>query len=150
MAARGTRNKPKARKGGEGDNSLPAGEEAALIKRMLDNIKTHKLKKAAFATKMKKNWDTDIVAIAKTLNMAMGDVMAEYEDHAIETGDDKDAVEKAERKRARRLDTTRRIHAATHDGEQLDFLVMQKKAEEAIKQAEAEADAPTISEDDDE
>lgn len=148
MAPRGSRNAPKPRDANKGDNALAAGEEDALVNQMLENIKAHKLKKAAFKTKMAQKWETEVAATAKRLRMPMTAVMAFYEDHAIETGDDKDSVEKAERKRARHLDTQNRLYKATHDGSQIDLVKMAEIAAKADAEAEAEANAPVITEDD--
>lgn len=143
MAKRGARAGPRR----TGDNSLTAKEESALIKAMMDAMKDHKLRTEAFRAKMKKRWESEVVAIAKELNMAMADVRAEFEDFEIETGTDERAVQIATNKRARRLDTARRIYAALHDGEQLDFLKIQEQAETARKEAEAEASSGEVEED---
>lgn len=144
MAARGSRKGPAA---GHNDKQLSPEQENTLIKEMLDNITLHKKKQSAFKERMKLAWEQNVVSTAKKLRMPMSAVMAFFEDHAIETGTDENAVKKAEQKRARHLHTQNRLFAATHDGSQLDLVKLADIAKQADEEAEAAANMAEESED---
>lgn len=145
MAPRAGKSTPK---GGRGKNDTMTPEaEAKIIREVFDYIRTHKKKQSSFKEKMKLNWDQHVVSQLKLLGMAQGDVMEDYAEHQIETGKDENAVARSEARRARRLNTSRRVYAALHDGAQLDFIKLQEADEKARMEAEEEADSPAVRDD---
>lgn len=145
MAARGSRAGPNKKGRGTGDNSDKA--EDAIIKKAADSFKEMKLKRAAFNAKMKERHEKEVSGPLKGIGIKMKYAEAVFDNFIMETSEEDDAVNKAANDRALALDTQRRIHAALHDGEQLDFLKIQSQADKA--RAEAEAEAMEVKEEDD-
>lgn len=77
----------------------------------------------------------------------MGEVDAYVKLMVVERGEDDDAEEKAKDNLAKRLNTIRRLHAATHNGEQLDWLEMQDRAAKTEAAGDKAADSETGAED---
>lgn len=141
MAARASRTAPKK------DNKHDAKADADLANAMLESMKDIAARKVAFNNKIKARWDREVASRAKELRMTMGAVKDFFEDHAIETGTDDDAVKKAQARRSQNLDTYHRLYRATHDGQQLSFLDLQEQAEKARIEAEEEAGTAESEED---
>lgn len=145
MAARGSRAGPNRKGRGAGDNSDKADD--AIIKKAAESFKDIKTRRAAFNAKMTRRHEKEVSSPLKGIGIKMKHAVAVLENFIIETGTDDDAVKNATNDRALALDTQRRIHAALHDGEQLDFLKLQEQADKA--RTEAEAEAGEVDEEDD-
>lgn len=133
MAARGSRSGPNRK----GDNSNK--NDPDIIKKAAEAYKDINARRAAFNAKMSLRREKEVTGPMKGLGIKMKHAEFYFDNHALETSDESDAVEKAQADRALMLDAGRRIHAALHDGEQLDFLKLQLQADKARSEAEAEA-----------
>lgn len=139
MAARGSKAGPNTR--GQGDNSQNSDDE--IIRRAAAAHKEMQLKRAAFNAKMKERHEKEVSAPLKGIGIKMKHASRVLDNYMIETGIGDDAVAKATADRVLALDTERRMFAALHDGEQLDFLKVAEQADKVRREAEAEVGTAT-------
>lgn len=140
MAARGSRagpNKKAARKVGKSDNFDKS--EDGIIKKAAEAYKLQALRRRAFNAKEKEIREKQISGPLKTIGIKMKYAEYVFDNFMMETSGEDDAVEKAASDRALSLVTQRRIHAALHDGEQLDWDKLQKQHDKAVAEGEAAA-----------
>lgn len=133
LPAKGSRAGPN-RRGAVGDNSKNSDD--AIIKKAAEAHADIEARVVAFRTKVALRREKEVRAPLAGIGIKMKYAKDSFANHIIETGKDDDAVQKAANDRALRLDTQNRIHAALHDGEQLDFLKAAEQAERARKEAE--------------
>lgn len=137
MAARGSKAGPN-RKGHNSEKS-----DDSIIKKAAESFKDIRARRAAFNAKMSLRHEKEVSGPMKAIGIKMKHAEFYFDNHVLETGTDEDAVQKATNDRALMLVAGKRIHAALHDGEQLDWDKLQKQADKAVAEAEEEAGSAT-------
>lgn len=138
MAARGSRAGPNRRGAAKAGDNFDKSDDA-IIKKAAESRKDIAARRTAFNAKMKLRHEKEVSGPLKGIGIKMKHADFFLDNYALETSGDEDAVNKAQGDRALMLDTGRRIHAALHDGEQLDWEKLQKQADQARREAEEEA-----------